>query len=125
MANFDKEIMQMERELIDLRTAQPRAFGSIDFYTKTATVVATVPPDYYGDAFWSGKIRAAAKNGEVAPFFMQLSTSAKRRYTSFGINISERQTEWEISVLGDGQYNQNITIAVQSSCDIDLYVVGD
>ena len=59
---FDKELMQLEREVRDLKTSHEIPLGALNFYAQSATVAIT----------WVGLyIRATIKEGELAYPYIQ------------------------------------------------------
>lgn len=116
---FTGLLNSIKQEIRDLKCAQRRSLGAMDFYTTKITVRAT-PMFEGGEAVWGGHIVATAKAGEIAPFFMQIATSSEKRYTSLGATMSDRSTDWEILIFTGATYAQDVVVTVYSSCDVTL-----
>jgi len=89
--SFERELMEFERELTDIKTAARKAFGTLNFYEKTASYQSPASPSY-DDSFFT--IVATAKAGEVAPFFCQLAFGGTEDLIAENMVPSDTSITW-------------------------------
>lgn len=91
MITFAERIQQMRHEIRDLKTAQQRVFGSMNFYKQSVSYTHPASPSYE-DSFIT--ITATAAAGEVAPFFCQLAFSGTEDLVATSMTATSTSIKW-------------------------------
>lgn len=89
---YEKELLDFARELTDLKTAQRKAFGTLNFYVKEATYYSPPLPPTYEECLFT--ITATAKAGEVSPFFVQLAFGDTSDLIPDDMSVSDNSISW-------------------------------
>lgn len=91
MQVFVERIERLKQEIRDLKTAQQRAFGTMNFYKQSVSYTHPANPSY-ANSFIT--ITATADLGEVAPFFCQLSFSGTQDLIASSLTTSSTSIKW-------------------------------
>ena len=91
MTQFIEEYNALQQEIRDLKTAQPKGFGAMNFYKKSVNYTSPASPSY-ADSFIT--ITATAAAGEVAPFFCQLAFSGTQDLVAMGLTTTSTSIKW-------------------------------
>lgn len=91
MISFAERMERLKQEIRDLKTAQQRVFGSMNFYKKSVSYTHPASPSF-ANSFIT--ITATAAAGEVAPFFCQLAFSGTQDLVSESLTASATSIKW-------------------------------
>ena len=110
-SGFIETITSLRREVRDIKTAQPKAFGAVNFVKKTASYTAGVG---------SFKITATAEPGAVTPFFCQLAFSQIIPFSELvSVLSNETQNIWVYDIFSG---SATFTVTAVAACPFDLTV---
>ena len=111
MSTFQDDFKEMERELLDLKTAQRKGFGVLNFYKKSVNYTHHTGQTYL-------HIQATAKAGETTPFFAELSFSGTEDLVAENLIAGGSSIRWVYYFNNIGDVN--FTFTVISTSDFTL-----
>lgn len=100
---FQEDFNEMKREVLDLKTAQKKGFGSLNFYKKSVNYTHQPSQQFL-------HIEATAKAGETTPFFAQLSFSGTEDLIAQALDASGSRIRWSFFFYNVSAVNFTFTV---------------